>query len=87
MRVSTKDLEEIRDMMAKYFVTFPYRLQGEAGRVYLQSETGRDDLTSRDTKQELAYKMWNMMKLLDRINDGELKLSNDLSKTEHMRFK
>jgi hypothetical protein len=74
LRVSTKDLEEIRDMMAKYFVTFPYRLQGEAGRVYLQSETGRDDLTSRDTKQELAYKMWNMMKLLDRINDGELKL-------------
>ena len=75
MRVSTKDLEEIRDMMAKYFVTFPYRLQGEAGRVYLQSETGNEDLTSRDTKQELAYKMWNMMKLLDRINDGELKLN------------
>ena len=86
MRVSQKELEGIRDMLAKYFVTFPYRLQGEAGRVYLQSETGRDDLTSRDTKQELAYKMWNMMKLLDRINDGELKLSND-SSTEHMRFK
>ena len=72
-------------MLAKYFVTFPYRLQSEAGRVYLQSETGRDDLTSRDTKQELAYKMWNMMKMLDRINDGELKLAND-SLTEHMRF-
>jgi len=27
------------------------------------------------------------MKLLDRINDGELKLSGDLSSTEHMRFK
>ena len=86
MRVSTKDLQDIRDMLAKYFVAFPYRLQGEAGRVYLQSETGRDDLTSRDTKQELAYKMWNMMKLLDRINDGELKLGGD-SSTEHMRFK
>ena len=75
MRVSDKDLQEIRDMMSKYFINFPYRLQSEAGRVYLQSETGRDDLTSRDTKQELAYKMWNMMKLLDRINDGELKLT------------
>ena len=76
MRVSDKDLEEIRNMLAGYFDNFPYRVQGEAGRVYLQSETrsGRDDLTSRDTKQELAYKMWNMMKLLDRINDGELKL-------------
>ena len=73
MRVSHKDLQEIRDRMAKYCINFPYRLQSEAGRVYLQSETGRDDLTSRDTKQELAYKMWNMMKLLDRISDGELK--------------
>jgi len=73
LRISDKDLQGIRDMLAGYFVTFPYRLQSEAGRVYLQSETGRDDLTSRDTKQELAYKMWNMMKLLDRISDGELK--------------
>ena len=61
-------------MLAGYFWDFPFRLQSEAGRVYLQSDVGLDDLTSRDTKQELAYKMWNMMKLLDRINDGTLKL-------------
>ena len=83
MRVSDKDLDDIRDMLAGYFDNFPYRVQGEAGRVYLQSETGRNDLTSRDTKQELAYKMWNMMTLLDRINDGEL---NSLgSKHPHKR--
>jgi len=75
LRISQKDLEEIRDMLAGYFIDFPYRVQGEAGRVYLQSTKGNEDLTSRDTKQELAYKMWNMMKLLDRINDGELKLN------------
>ena len=68
MRVSQKDLEAIFNSLDNYFVDFPYRLQSEAGRYYIQSTKGEKDLTSRDTKQELAYKMWNMQTLLDHIS-------------------